>query len=301
MSHSIDLKIRSLNEFGVGEGKEYHALVCIQDLLDANGNTEAVSTWKIPLEANVRRPTKNSVTDSIISSLVKGVQVISSPIHIAADCQKINTNLVKLTFRNRDGFSDGLLDGGHRLLSFCIASQQRIKLSEVFVNIIIYSKYDGNQLKDKAVALNTTKAVSKMSLANYSGIFDWMKPSLQGYSIVYYEGQLNERSHNGKTSTYTDGCCRITRIHQILIALDTGYSPKNIDDTQRHPRIALHSDRNMNLSAKTLIVNYLIHPNKLILTLLETTSKIVGLIWDKSSTITLSWFIKSLKDLRKNA
>ena len=78
MTHSIDLKIDKLNEFKVGQGTEYHVSMSAKDLIEANTKAESHLLWKIPLEANVRRPTKNVVTESIVKSLKNGSQVIST-------------------------------------------------------------------------------------------------------------------------------------------------------------------------------------------------------------------------------
>lgn len=236
MTHSIDLKIDKLNEFKVGQGTEYHVSMSAKDLIEANTKAESHLLWKIPLEANVRRPTKNVVTESILKSLKNGSQVISSPIHIAADCLKISTNLIRLTFKDGNDFSDGLLDGGHRLLSLCIAANSKeIDISQVFLNIIIYSGFKGLELKEKAIALNTTKAVSKMSLANYSGDYDWMKQELEKYRIVYYEGQF------GLHTTQVDGCCTVSRIAALVLALDTSYKPTAMDERKKHPKYLVGS------------------------------------------------------------
>jgi hypothetical protein len=76
-----------------------------------------------------------------------------------------------------------------------------------------------------------------MSLVNYGGGFDWMKHELKNYNIIYHEGQ------HGSNSTYTDGPCKINRIHQILITLDTSYSPGLLENKKRHPKVAIYSDR----------------------------------------------------------
>ena len=229
MTDSIILKVHSINKFEFGEGTEYHVSVCVSDLLEANGKQESSLMWNIPLEANVRRPNRNSVVDSIVDSLQKGIPTISSPLHISADCVRLKEGLIKLTFRHRDQFSDGLLDGGHRLLSFCVAANNGADLTRTYVTIIVYSNFNGRTLKEKAVALNTSQAVSSMSLANYAGAFDWMKPSLEKYRIIYHEGQF------GKYNNLTDVACTINRVCQLLLSLDTSYSPCSVDGKKRHP------------------------------------------------------------------
>ncbi|MFN9558295.1 MAG: hypothetical protein ACK56B_06875 [Dolichospermum sp.] len=284
MAHVINLKFRSLNEFPVQQGKEYHVSTTLKDLVEANGKSESHLLWKIPLTANVRRPTKNSVIESIIESLKKGISVISSPLHLAADCSKITASLIRLTFKD----SDGLLDGGHRLLAFCMAANfKEIDISQVFVNIIIYSGFDEIELKEKAIALNTSKAVSKMSLANYSGDYDWMKPQLEKYRIIYHEGQF------GVQTTNVDGCCTIARICSLILALDPSYSPSNTSK-KKHPKLSIHAANSIRRDLVPKKLFSLVHDA------IDIQSKIFKRLEEQHhSSATGTRFTKSGNDARK--
>ncbi|MFM6548919.1 MAG: hypothetical protein ACKPHV_03850 [Microcystis panniformis] len=225
MAQTIELKTRLIHEVGLEQGHEYHVFMSAHDLLNANGRAESYLSWNIPLDANVRRPSENMVTDSILSSLNDGETTIDSPFHISVSSAHRNGDTLTLHFSS---IHDGLLDGGHRLLALCIASNQKIDLTKVSVNLVIYAGFDNESLMKKAVALNTSRSVNQMSLANYAGKFDWMKASLENYRIAYYTGQLNGNK-------ITDAACTISRIGLLLLCLDTSYSPYSVDGKKRHP------------------------------------------------------------------
>lgn len=225
MTRTIALKTQLVHEVQVERGIEYHVFTSAHNLLETNGRTESYLRWNIPLDANVRRPSKNMVTDSILSSLRDGTNSIDSPFHISVDSAKKTGDTLFLTFSD---IHNGLLDGGHRLLSLCLASSEGVDLTGVSVHLVIYSGFDDESLMKKAVALNTSRAVNKMSLHNYAGKFDWMKDSLEKYRISYYTGQLNGNK-------VTDAACTVSRIGMILLCLDTSYSPYSIDGKKRHP------------------------------------------------------------------
>jgi hypothetical protein len=225
MAQTIQLKVLSFHEFAVREGKEIHATVSIEDLINANGSQESYLRWNFPLEANVRRPSANAITKSIVESLESDpFMVVSSPIHVSATCKITASKSIQLTFNDLDG----ILDGGHRMLAFAQASNKRINLSQATTTVVIYSNFSREALRDKAIALNTSKAVSSMSLSNYRGDYDDIKPLLEKYRIAYYEGQ------HGSYSVGVEGCCTISRIAQIVLILDPSYNPANLT-SKCHP------------------------------------------------------------------
>lgn len=230
MTSSIELKTRLIQEFKFAKHLEVHLVVSIDELLKANTALESTYAWKIPLDANVRRPTKNSVVTSIVETLKNQPKtVISSPIHISADFEILPNSSIKLYFKKRGNFSDGILDGGHRLLAFVLAAIHKVPLTQAFVNITVYSGLSGEQLRRKAIALNTSKTVSSMSLANYRGDFDWMKDILRDYRIAYCQGQF------GKYVNSVEGCCTIERVCKLILLLDPTYDPRDLQSNKEHP------------------------------------------------------------------
>jgi hypothetical protein len=226
MAYLITLKSDWLKKVQSAGGTEYHFRVSIHDFVEANGNQEHCSKWKFLLAANVRNPVSNKVTESIVQSLKESPDTtISSPIHIAADCRvresRERGNTVFLVEIVMGGiYLTGVLDGGHRILGSIQSYNMGLDLKNAFLNLVVYSGYSDDFLRKKAVALNTSRAVSAMSLANYLGNFDWMKERLQPYQIAYFEGQF------GKHNNRTHGCCTITRICQLLLVLDNSYDPR---------------------------------------------------------------------------
>lgn len=228
---NIILKFESCQEVQLLGGLEYHLVVNLADLVEANGVTESWILWNIPLAANVRRPSRNKVTTSILKSIKSGSQVISSPLHIVPFSSKVNhyaKNIV-LTFNDDLEHTQGLLDGAHRLLSFIIAYHAGIDLSQSYCSLVLYSGYSEDYLRAKAVALNNSASVDVLSLSNYSGALDQLKPILEGYRVIYFKNQFGSGIAQFPK---TDGLCTINHIAKLLLCLDSSY-PKS--DGTRHP------------------------------------------------------------------
>lgn len=227
----IILEFESCQEVNLLGGKEYHIVVSIAKLIAANGSAESWISWKLPLAANVRRPAKNKVTQSILKSLREGNVVISSPLHIVSISSKIDHFCKRLTldFNSNLDYTQGILDGAHRLLSFILAHYEGVNLTESFCSLVIYSGYSEEYLKSKAVALNNSMNVDSVSLSHYSGLLDNFKSELDNYRIIYYKNQFGSAIAQ---TPQTDGLCTINHIMRLLLCLDSSY-PKN--DGTRHP------------------------------------------------------------------
>lgn len=227
----IVLEFESCQEVSLLGGTEYHIVVNLAKLVIANGIKESWLSWKLPLAANVRRPSKNKVTQSIVKSLNNGNLVVSSPLHIVPFFCKVDysNKTITLEFNNNLDYTQGILDGAHRLLSFILAYNSSINLNDSFCSLVVYSNYSEDYLKAKAIALNNSMTVDSTSLLNHSGLLDAFKPALANYRIIYFKNQFG----SGLSQTpQTDGLCTINHIMRLLLCLDSSY-PKN--DGTRHP------------------------------------------------------------------
>ena len=254
MATSVVLSVKRYECTELIKGKRHDILISIQDLIEANGITDNLDSWKIPLTANVRRPVENRIVKDIVKSLIsiEGYS-IDAPIHLAGDCIRFEDGLIRVMFST--AVTSGILDGGHRMLSFMLAYRRCAKdfLKNSFVRLVVYSGLSEQELKEKAIALNTTNAVNASTLAHYAGEYDFLKDVLREYDVIYFEGQ------RGKHSSPTDGCCTITRIISILLLLDSNFHPSIYDDSKKHPMYAVISGTLIDRKGAKDLINNLKH------------------------------------------
>ncbi len=232
MAITISLKTIEFSEFCEGSKKKIVVRLYASELISY------LLGWEIPLSPNVRRPKKNSTVQGIVKSIEENPRYeIPSPIHIASQSAQITKGLLRLFLsepgENNSELGDGVIDGGHKLLSFRTCSITGIKLDKVIVTLFIYVGYCASEIKGLALALNTSSKVDQRTLSNYRGDFDWLKPLLEDYQICYYSGQANVPD---------DPWCSSDRVFALLMLLNINYNPTSLY-ASKHPCYLANSGR----------------------------------------------------------
>lgn len=188
MTQKLLLPVVTYDEFQ-GLTRKYVAKVRMSDLRKID----------FPLNANVRRPTRNYVVNNILDSISKkqGTMLIESPIFVVCNTASLvlshdrSTHLIEMTFTDWQG----VLDGGHRLLASRLANLDRgtYDTDNVFLHFQIEVGLSKEATGEKAISLNTSKNPAAYELANFRGEFDWFKELVADSHfkyIQYYSGQL---------------------------------------------------------------------------------------------------------------
>jgi hypothetical protein len=223
------LPVMSCNEFP-GVTTKFVATVRAFDLKNV----------QLPLNANVRKPTRNYVVNSILESIKTkhGVMLIESPIFVAcrsarimAASDKPGKYYLELEFDS----IDGVIDGGHRLESIRLAIIDRgqYDTDNVFLSFHVEAGLSKEAIAAKAIALNTSKNPAVYELSNFKGEYDWLKECLQDTEfthVQYFSGQLSG-GFDG------DSFCRVSNLMFLLQVLNPSYDPKKLGalPKQRHP------------------------------------------------------------------
>ena len=232
----IQLRFDQFSSFSEeGFKKTIDVRVKVIDLLNAIGGTEDPTTWNIPLDANVRRPSKNKVVDGILATIKKYSDsktpyTFPTPIYLlCTSAQRLSNNSVQFDLSNREGKWDGILDGGHKIFTLKLAEKLGLDLKNLYISVRIFIGYDSEEITALAIALNTSKQVKVTSLYNYQDYYAPIKRELADCRISYFEGD---------TSAPKDIYCSVTRILCLLRMLDITYNPENElkeSNEKRHP------------------------------------------------------------------
>lgn len=207
MSKLVCFEVRDVSQFREGSTKTIFARSFASDI--ANHLLQDV----FPLTPNVRQPTSNRVTDSIIHSIETDEQVeIQSPLFLVARDAFLNNQVLAIDF----GELGGMIDGGHRLLALKKAKLRGLDLTKVRLNWQIFVGLSGAEINKIAIAVNTSNNPQRSSIYNFQGKYDWMKPCLRQYKIAYYENQENVPK---------DIASSINRIESLIYLLDTNFNP----------------------------------------------------------------------------
>jgi len=235
MNQKLLLPVVSYDEFS-GHTRKLTANVRMSDLRNIS----------LPLNANVRRPTRNHVVESILSSIKDkhGTMLIDAPIFVVCENAK--------GVISRDGLQhfleleflpwQGVLDGGHRLESARIANidQGTYDTDNVFMQFQIEVGLSQAKTNDKAVALNTSKNPARFEIMNFQGKFDWMKRQTEGtkYKYIQYCTGTLPGGFEG------DPVLRITNLVSLPSLVDPRFDPHKLGASalHRHPiSLSLHN------------------------------------------------------------
>ena len=191
-----------------------------------------------PLNANVRRPSRNYVVNSILSSIrdLTGEMVIDAPIFAVAENVKVVSGSAEgSTIEIAFSLDQGILDGGHRLEALRIANIDpgQYAVDKVFLQLHIETGLDSQAARQKAIALNTAKNPSRYEMMNAAGEFDWMKEAVDPLRfpfIQYYSGQF-------AAGFEQDPMINCMQLNSLMPLVDPKYNPHALGaiDRNRHP------------------------------------------------------------------
>lgn len=200
---------------------------------------------EFPLNANVRRPSRNYVVNSILSSIrdLSGNMVIDAPIFAVAESVKVSGDnaggsKIEIAFNE----TQGILDGGHRLEALRIANIDlgQYATDKVFFQLHIETGLDLQASRQKAIALNTSKNPARYEIMNAAGDFDWMKDAVDASRfpfIQYYSGQF-------PAGFEQDSMINCLQLNILPLLVNRKYNPHALGaiDRNRHPLFVSSSD-----------------------------------------------------------
>jgi hypothetical protein len=221
MSNSIEFECTLLREYCDGNKKEIEVKVSIHAI------AQILLKKEIPLTSNVRNPKNNKVVQSILQSFSTNLYYeIPSALILSAESAEFVDNKLSLVF----GVSGGLLDGGHRLLACDIARIRNYDIKNLYLKFLVYVGHSEEDMRNMAIAVNTSTNPTQQAMNNLSGRYDWIKPHLKRYKIAYKQNDLNVPQ---------DVHCSIGRVIDLLYLLSPQYNPYSRElvrgKSNRHP------------------------------------------------------------------
>ncbi len=128
--------------------------------------TEMLRKWDVPLGPNLRRPSRNFITESIVSDIRKKKLLLLPELHVYVHevYERGGRNVVldfgeggRLFFgrslEEEERFY-GFIDGGHRLLALRHAIMDGWDISDINITLTAYQDYPYSEIKKLAVQLN---------------------------------------------------------------------------------------------------------------------------------------------------
>lgn len=235
-SFNIRFIPKRFDQFEDDDGKIVtDVVISASELVRLLGGATDYTTWNIPLEANVRRPSENIIVRSILRSLSenKTSYTFHSPIFILCSAIWKEEDNVCVSLTNHSERNDGVLDGGHRLYALKLAESRDINLNNVFLSLKFFTNFSSEERSKTAIALNTSAQVRNTSISNYNGIYNPIKQVLVGYKIAYFENDPKAPK---------DCYCNVNRVLALVKCLDTSFGKNNetkARGSKRHPICAI--------------------------------------------------------------
>ena len=230
MTLKILLPVLESTQFRVAPGNLHILKVRASDLVKIQD--------VLPLTPNVRRASKNRVTEGIVKDIEQDpFMLMLAPIQLTAkSATKLRLSsgrdAVEMEMLQPDestGFKGhGGIDGGHRLKALRDAKSAGLELDNVTCILFVSTGLDEKRMADRAIKLNTSKNPSKSSLLDYSGTFDWIREALPSsdFKIQYYSEEEN---------TYSDSFCKPSGVVFLCELLNPRYDPANAEERERYP------------------------------------------------------------------
>ncbi len=127
---------------------------------------EMLKKWDVPLGPNPRRPSRNFITESIVSDIRKGKLLLLPEFHVYAHevYERGGRNVVldfgvggRLFFGRslEEERFYGFIKGGHRLLALRHAMMAGLEIGDIDIKLNVYQGCPYSEIKKIAVQLNT--------------------------------------------------------------------------------------------------------------------------------------------------
>ena len=191
---------------------------------------ELLKSGGFPTSANVRRPKKGLVTGKLATSVLENPKHrIDQPIFLSV--RNLTQNSADKTITLFFGEYDGVIDGLHRLLGLSALIELGADISQVEILFDVSCNLSEIDVRNKAITLNTTKKVQEFSKKDFLRDYDFLKPTLEGYTIFYAEGSVPEEYAGTKTAQL----CSIVRVITMVLTVDKTYDPADPTTKKNHP------------------------------------------------------------------
>lgn len=223
MTHKIHLEATQVGEFRTAYGKKIVATVV--------GSSLNKRKAYLPLDPNIRRPTKNFVVQGILENIksFSGSYTIGGQISVVCRSVKILTGRegqAPYVIEIEMAQGDGVIDGGHRCEAMYKANMNPdIFLTEnVFLTFSIEEGLPEQVRKERAVIENTSKSPRGSSIAFHRGDYDWL------VEIIKDDGRFpNIAFTEGHVGVSDCPQCRLSHLAILPLFVDTDrYDPMQI-------------------------------------------------------------------------
>lgn len=233
MAHKITVEATQFAEFQSLYGKKIVATVRASSI---KTGVKAEYPHGLPLDANVRRPSRNVIVKGLLESLAsfQGTYYIRGQINVVCRSVRVvkrldsDSYLLELNFAE----GDGVTDGGHRLETIRLANLNKsvYPLDNVFAEFSIEEGLPKEAIRQKAIAENTSKNPSKFSVDYHKGVYDWLEDLIRNSPYKYV------RFYEGQEGTLEGPHCAARNLSYLPLLVAECFNPSDMSDPKkRHP------------------------------------------------------------------